>query len=84
MNALLELAERLKARALKERQIAANSLVVAQLLQPEIAKFEARDEPCNLYAVRLAIDHRDSAKRDAAFADDLEAAADALRARAAK
>jgi hypothetical protein len=74
---LLELAARLRKRAAEERQIAENNARVAELLAPELALFEAR-EGHNIYATRMAIDHRNSAKRDAAFADDLEAAAAAL------
>ena len=71
------LVERLRKRAAEERKIAENNVRVAELLAPELVRFEAR-EGHNIYATRMAIDHRDSAKRDAAFADDLEAAATAL------
>jgi len=76
----IALAERLEKRAKKEREIATNNFVVAQLLDPEFAKFEAREGPYNIYAVRMAVDHRNSAKKDAAFADDLEDAAATIRA----
>lgn len=75
----VELVERLRKRAAEERQIAENNARVAELLSPELALFNAR-EGHNIYATRMAIDHRDSAKRDAAFADDLETAADKLAA----
>jgi hypothetical protein len=80
-DTLLALAERLEKRAKVEREIAANSAVIVALLEPEFAKFEAREAPWNTYAVRMAVEHRHSAKKDAAFADDLDAAVDALRAR---
>lgn len=73
------LVERLRKRAAEERKIAENNARVAELLSPELALFNAR-EGHNIYATRMAIDHRDSAKRDAAFADDLETAADKLTA----
>lgn len=71
------LLERLEKRAKQDRDYAANNAVVAALLEPEYAKFEARTGH-NLYAVRMQIDHRNSAKRDAAWADDLEQAAEAI------
>jgi hypothetical protein len=73
------LVERLRKRAAEERQIAENNARVAELLSPELALLEARDGP-NIYAARMAIDHRDSAKKDAAFAHDLDAAADMIEA----
>lgn len=81
---LLELAERLEKRAKQDREYAINSSVVLGLLEPELAKFSAREGPWNTYAVRMAIEHRNSAKRDNAFADDLEAAAASLRALASQ
>lgn len=79
-DTLLELATRLEKRAKDERDYAANNTLVAELLQPEFAKWEARKEPFNLYAVRMAVEHRNSAKKDAAFADDLEQAIAIIRA----
>jgi hypothetical protein len=79
------LAERLLKRAEQERAIAANSRVVADLLKPQMDKFDARDpeQPWNTYAVRMQLGHQRSAEKDEAFALDLETAAAALRARAA-
>ena len=74
------LADRLEKRAKQEREIAANSAVIVALLEPEFAKFEAREAPWNTYAVRMAVEHRNSVKKDTAFADDLEAAVAILRA----
>ena len=74
------LVERLRNRAAQEREIAKNSARVAELLAPELVLFKAREGHYNIYATRMAIDHRDSAKKDAAFADDLEIAANKLTA----
>jgi len=74
------LVERLRNHAAQEREIAKNSARVAELLAPELVLFKAREGHYNIYATRMAIDHRDSAKKDAAFADDLETAADKLTA----
>ncbi len=71
------LIERLLKRAKQDRDCATNSAVVVDLLAPEMAKFEARTGH-NIYAVRMAVDHKNSVKRDNAFADDLEAAASTL------
>lgn len=68
------LVERLRKRAEEEREIAANSAVVAGLLKPQLDRFTNREPPWNTYAVRVALDHRNSAKKDAEFADDLEEA----------
>lgn len=73
------LINRLAARSKEDRACAANSSRVLELLQPELDRFDARTE-YNTYAVRLALEHRNGAKRDAAFADDLEAAIAALSA----
>lgn len=79
---LLELAERLEKRASQDRSYSENNRIVAELLQPQLDRFDARnpDEPWNTYAVRMQLDHRNSAKRDAESADDLEQAASELRA----
>lgn len=77
---LLELAERLDERAKKEREWAANSSRVVELLQPEFDKFEARTGH-NIYTVRLFVDERNAARKGEAFACDLERASAALRAR---
>jgi len=74
------LVERLRNRAAQEREIAKNSARVAELLAPELVLFKAREGHYNIYATRMAINHRDNAKKDAAFADDLETAADKLTA----
>jgi hypothetical protein len=83
VDELLKLAERLEKRAAQERDYAHNSQVVFDLLKPEFDRFEERTGH-NIYAVRMAVDHKNSAKRDAAFADDLEQAAAALRSRSMK
>src|SRR6185312_16208264 len=69
-----DLVERLRKRAADDRQCAANSAIVADLLQPQMDSFEKRAGH-NVYAVRMAIDHRNGAKLDTQNADDLEQAA---------
>ena len=76
---LLALAERLQKRADQDRSYAKNNTIVADLLQPQMDAFEARDGH-NVYAVRMAVDHRNSAKRDTQWADDLDAAIALTRA----
>lgn len=73
------LCARLEQRAREDRTCAKNSAIVADLLQPQMDAFEARTGH-NIYAVRMAVEHRNSVKRDNQFADDLEQAASALRA----
>lgn len=67
------LIERLLKRAKEDRQCAENSAVVADALSGQMERFESRDEqrPWNTYAVRMAVDHRNSVKRDTQYADDL-------------
>lgn len=78
-ESVMALLDRLRQRAKQEREIAENSKAALALLQPELDRFNAEPrEPTNVYVVRLALDHRNSATKDAAFADDLEQAADAL------
>ncbi len=68
------LIERLEKRAKEDESCAENSRVVAGLLAPEMAKFKARtDAGWNTYAVRLAVDHQNSIKRDSGYAADLRA-----------
>lgn len=73
------LAGRLLKRAELEREIAANSRVVAELLMPQREAFNER-QGHNVYAVLMQIDHQRNAEKDDAFASDLEQAAAALRA----
>lgn len=76
-----ELIERLEKRAEEDEECARNSETVAEALAGELAKFEARDAPWNTYAVRMAVDHRTSAKRDRGLAADLRQAIAILRAK---
>lgn len=68
-----EILMRLRKRIEEERSIAENSRIVAELLQPQLDAFNRRDGTFNLYAVRMQLDHHNSAKKDAQFADDLAA-----------
>jgi hypothetical protein len=72
------LAVRLAKRAELEREIAANSRIVADLLKPQREAFKGR-EGHNVYAVRMQIDHQRSAEKDDAFAADLEQAVALIR-----
>ena len=66
-----ELIERLEKRAKEDESCAANNRVIAELLAPQMALFNAREAPWNTYAVRMAVDHETSAKRDERYASDL-------------
>ena len=72
-----DLVERLTKRAKEDRQCAANSAIIADLLEPQMALFRASnpDAPWNTYTVRMAVDHANSVKRDTQYAIDLEVAA---------
>lgn len=71
-----ELLDRIRKRVELERGYAENNRVVAELLQPQLDAFDRRDGTHNTYAVRMQLDHRNSAKKDAQFADDLAALLD--------
>jgi hypothetical protein len=68
------LMERLAKRAKEDRDCEANNLIVADALSGQMDAFDRRDGTHSVYAVRMAVDHRQSAKRDAQYAADLEAA----------
>ena len=70
---------RLSKRAADDRSYAENNTIVASMLQPQMDAFDRRDGTHNLYAVRLQLDHRNSAKKDMQFADDLEMAIALIR-----
>lgn len=72
--ALADIIVRLEKRAEQDRSYAENNTVVADLLETQMALFNAREGQWNTYAVRMAVDHRQSAKKDTQFADDLDAA----------
>lgn len=73
--------ERLRARAKEDQQCADNSKVIVEALAEQMRLFESR-EGHNVYAVRMAVDHRNSVKRDSLYAADLlEAAAEIDRLR---
>lgn len=73
-----ELIARLKKRLEEDRCCALNNDVAYQLLKPELDKFnEAQKNVCptigyNVYAVKLAVDHRNNAKKDHQYVADLE------------
>lgn len=74
-----ELVERLEKRAKEDEECAENNRVVADLLSPELAKFNGRDEAgWNTYAVREAVDHRKYMERDSRYATDLREASTTL------
>lgn len=76
-----ELIERLEKRAKEDDACADNSRVVADLLLPEVARFNERLAPWNTYAIRMALDHRNSMERDRRYAADLREAIALLRAK---
>lgn len=76
---LSELIERLEKRAAEDEQCAANNQAVVDALEGQMKHFDARDGLHNTYAVRLAVDHRHSMKRDLQYAADLRAAIQSLK-----
>ena len=79
MKRMSDLVERLRKRAEEDRQCAENSKAVMEALSEQIRLFETR-EGHNVYAVRMAIDHRNGMERDTRYADDLGEAADRITA----
>jgi len=75
---MTDLTERLRKRADEDAKCAENSKVVADLLRPQLDAFEANEDHGNIYAIRMAVDHRDSVKRDGQYAADLREAATTL------
>lgn len=75
-----ELVERLEKRAQEDERCAANSQIIVDLLAPQMALFTAREGVWNTYAVRMAVDHSNSVKRDGQYAADLRAAIALLKA----
>jgi hypothetical protein len=67
------LIERLQKRAAEDRKCAKNNAITAALLAPQLEAFDRRDGSHNTYAVRLMLDHRSGAEKDAQYADDLDA-----------
>lgn len=80
-SAQRDLIERLRKRAKEDQACADNSAVIVEALAGQMELFENRNGPAwNTYAVRMAVDHRNSVKRDTQYARDLTEAADALEA----
>ncbi len=75
---MTDLIERLRERASTIRGYIASSQIVVDLLAPEMAKFDARTEPCDSYTVRMSVDHQSSIRRQTKEAEDYEEAADRI------
>lgn len=75
---MTDLTERLRKRAEEDAKCAENSKVVADLLRPQLEAFEANEDKGNIYAIRMAVDHRNSVERDGQYAADLLEAATTL------
>lgn len=75
---------RLRARAESEREIQRNNEAVAEALSAQLEAFKLEDGTHNNFAVRLGLEHRNCAKRDAELAADWDEAASALEAAEAK
>lgn len=75
---MTDLTKRLRERADEDAKCAENSKVVADLLRPQLEAFEANEDQGNVYAIRMAVDHRNSVKRDGQYAADLREAATTL------
>ncbi|UYE95909.1 hypothetical protein KNLIENLN_00097 [Sinorhizobium phage NV1.1.1] len=66
------LIERLRKRADEDLACAANNDAVADALKPQMDRFNKLVEgEHNTYAVRMFLDHHNSAKRDRQYAADL-------------
>jgi hypothetical protein len=78
----MTLIERLKKRAAEDAVCAANNEAVASALDGQMALFEAGKGEHNIYAVRMAVDHRNCAKRDRQWSADLLEAIEMLGAKA--
>lgn len=71
------LIERLRKRAKEDQTCADNSSVIVDALAGQMKLFEDREGGgWNTYAVRMAVDHRNSVRRDTQYAKDLTEAAD--------
>ena len=71
------LVERLRKRADEDQACADNSKVIVDALSEQMRLFESR-EGHNVYAVRMAVDHKSSLGRDSRYAADLREAAEIL------
>ena len=73
-----DLSIRLKRRMEEDRVCAENNFAVFEALSKQVQNFQnskAGDKPTyNNYAVRTGLEHRNGAKRDAEYADDLKKA----------
>jgi hypothetical protein len=72
------LSTRLREQAAHHQDWADNAQAVVEALSEQMRRFEARDGSHNVYAVRMAVDHKSGAKRDAQIAADLREAADLI------
>ena len=66
-----DLIERLRKRAAEDETCAVNNEAVAEAFSDQMRLFEEGRGQHNIYAVRMAVDHRNSAKRDRQYAADL-------------
>ena len=78
-----ELTERLRKRAKEDQACADNSKVIVEALADQMRLFERR-EGHNVYAVRMAVDHKSGMERDRRYAADLIEAADEIERLQAK
>ena len=77
-----DITARLLDRAKEDRQCAENNKAVFDAFSEQMRRFESR-EGHNVYAVRMAVDHKNGMERDTRYAADLEeAAAEIQRLRA--
>lgn len=75
---MVDLEKRLLDRAAKIRGYIASSQIVVDLLQPQMALFDAREGGHDTYTVRLAVDHKSSIRTQTKEAEELEQAADTI------
>lgn len=68
------LLERLKKRAAQDLECSNNAKAIAQAFSAQMEAFERRDGSHNTYAVRMAVDHINAARREEINANDLNKA----------
>lgn len=80
---MADMLDRLRRRAAEDQECADNSRAVFAALGGQMRLFETRDGAHNVYAVRLALDHKHAMEREDRHAADLrEAIAEIERLRA--
>jgi uncharacterized protein (DUF4415 family) len=74
----MDITSRLRKRAQEDQECADNSRAVVDAFAEQMRLFEVHDGAHNVYAVRMAVDHKNSMNRDTRYAADLREAADLI------